>query len=100
MPGLRVGKGTRNMRIVCAAALLAGIAAPCLADVIDLSTRTCQQFRDSSKDEIGIILAWLDGYYKDEDDPPIIDTQKFVANAKKLGDYCAANPSVGLITAA
>jgi len=32
-----------------------------------------------------VILAWLDGYYKGDDDPPIIDTDKFVANAKKLG---------------
>ena len=35
----------------------------------------------------------------DEDEPPIIDTDKFVANAKRLADYCAANPTVGLITA-
>jgi hypothetical protein len=46
-----------------------------------------------------IILAWLDGYYKDEKDPPVIDTDKFVANAKKLGEYCSANPTIGLITA-
>ena len=29
----------------------------------------------------------------------VIDTEKFVANAKKLGAYCTANPNVGLITA-
>jgi len=29
----------------------------------------------------------------------VIDTDKFVANAEKLGGYCAANPSIGLITA-
>ena len=52
-----------------------------------------------SPDEIKIILAWLDGYYKDEKDPPVIDTDKFVANAKKLGEYCSANPTIGLITA-
>jgi acid stress chaperone HdeB len=70
-----------------------------LADDIDLSTWTCKQFQSASKDNIGVILAWLDGYYKDEDDPPVIDTTKFVANAKKLGDYCAAHPDDGLITA-
>jgi acid stress chaperone HdeB len=76
---------------------LSGIAAR--AETIDFSTTTCKQFLESHKNEIGIILAWLDGYYREEDDPPIFDTEKFEANAKKLAGYCAANPNVGLITA-
>jgi acid stress chaperone HdeB len=72
---------------------------PAVAGDIDLSTWTCQQFVSANKDDIGVILAWLDGYYKDEDDPPVIDTTKFVDNAKKLGEYCAAHPDIGLITA-
>ena len=32
-------------------------------------------------------------------DPPVIDTDQFVANAKKLGEYCAGHPDIGLITA-
>ena len=74
-------------------------ATPVRANDIDLSTWTCQQFVAANKDDIGVILAWLDGYYKDEDDPPVIDTTKFVDNAKKLGEYCAAHPDIGLITA-
>jgi acid stress chaperone HdeB len=85
------------------AALLSGLfalsTAPAHAEKIDLSTMTCKQFVDSSKEEIGIILTWLDAYYKDEDDPPVIDTEKFENNAKKLGAYCGANPTIGLITA-
>jgi acid stress chaperone HdeB len=72
---------------------------PARAEVIDLSTMTCKKFVDSSKEEISIILTWLDAYYKDEDDPPVIDTEKFANNAKKLGAYCGANPTIGLITA-
>jgi acid stress chaperone HdeB len=93
------------MRIFAAAAAAAlgwsvlAAATPVLADDIDLSTWTCRQFISASKDDVGVILAWLDGYYKDEDDPPVIDTTKFVDNAKKLGDYCAAHPDIGLITA-
>ena len=75
------------------------LAAPAAAEKIDLSTSTCQQFINSGKENIMMTLTWLDAYYRDEDDPPIIDTDKFVANAKKLGEYCAANPTVGLITA-
>ena len=83
---------------VIAAAVLA-LGASAFAEDIDLSTWTCQKFQSASKDDIGVILSWLDGYYKDEDDPPVIDTTQFVANAKKLGEYCAAHPDAGLITA-
>ena len=82
-----------------AAAMLAWNA-PAEADGIDLSTWTCREFQSASGEEVGIILAWLDGYYKEEDDPPVIDTDEFSANAKKLGEYCAAHPDIGLITAA
>ena len=83
--------------VLAAAMLVCG--APGFAEDIDLSTWTCRQFQSASQDDIGVILSWLDGYYKDEDDPPVIDTTKFVANAKKLGDYCSAHPDIGLITA-
>ncbi len=83
---------------VLAATMLAW-SAPGRADDIDLSTWTCHQFQSASRDDIGVILAWLDGYYKDEDDPPVIDTTQFVANAKKLGGYCSEHPDIGLITA-
>jgi acid stress chaperone HdeB len=86
----------RRAALVVAALAL---AAPAAAEKIDLSTITCKKFVESSKEEIGYILAWLDAYYKDENDPPIIDTDKLVANSKKLGEYCGANPTIGLITA-
>jgi len=85
--------------IAALAGALLTVSGPALATDIDLSTWTCKQFQSASKDDIGVILAWLDGYYKDEDDPPIIDTTQFVANAKKLGEYCTAHPDDGLITA-
>ncbi len=69
------------------------------AEKIDFSTTTCKQFLDSHKDSIGVVLAWLDGYYREESDPPVFDTDRFEANAKKLGTFCAANPTLGLITA-
>jgi acid stress chaperone HdeB len=71
-----------------------------VADDIDLSTWTCKKFQSADKETIEIILTWLDGYYKDQDDPPIIETDTFVENAKKLGQYCSAHPDVGLVTAA
>jgi acid stress chaperone HdeB len=92
-----------SMRIHCAVlavCLAVVLAAPAQAAVIDLSTMKCKEFMESSKDDIGIILTWLDAYYREDDDPPVIDTEKFVENAKKLAASCAANPTVGLITTA
>jgi acid stress chaperone HdeB len=74
--------------------------APANASEIDLSTWTCKQFQAAGKDEVALILAWLDGYYRAEDDPPVIDTSQLAANSKKLDAYCAAHPDSKLITAA
>lgn len=83
---------------VVLACLVSAVQAP--AQILDLSTLKCKEFFESSKDNIGYTLAWLDAYYRDEDDPAIIDFDKMKANAEKLAAYCAANPTVGLITAA
>jgi acid stress chaperone HdeB len=85
-------------RIALVAAALA-FASPAYAEKWDLSTINCQAFLGMDKETVNILLGWLDAYYKAEDDPPVIDTDKYLANAKKLGDYCRANPSIGLITA-
>jgi acid stress chaperone HdeB len=73
------------------------ICGSALAEDIDLSAWTCKKFMAANKDDVGIILSWLDGYYKEEDAPPVIDIEQFVANAKKLGEYCAAHPNDYLI---
>ena len=74
--------------------------APAHADDIDLSTWTCQRFLDANSADVSVILAWLDGYYKEENEPPVINTDELVAKAKKLGQYCAAHPDEDLIGAA
>jgi acid stress chaperone HdeB len=72
---------------------------PAEANELDLSTWTCKQFQSAAKDDVTVILAWLDGYYRAEDDPPVIDTDQMAANAKKLAGYCSAHPDAKLITA-
>jgi len=86
-----------------AGALAAGLlfcGNPAGADEIDLSAWSCKKFMSASKEDVGVILAWLDGFYTDEDGPPAIDTGKLVTDAKKLGEYCAAHPNDHLIDAA
>jgi acid stress chaperone HdeB len=85
-------------RLALVAAVLAFVS-PAHAEKWDLSTINCQTFLGFDKDTVNILLAWLDAYYKDDDDPAVIDSEKYLANAKKLGEYCRANPTLGLITA-
>jgi acid stress chaperone HdeB len=44
-------------------------------------------------------FMWLDAYYLDEDDPPIIDFDKIRQKAAKLTVYCNQNPKYSLATA-
>jgi acid stress chaperone HdeB len=88
-----------SLKLTIAALLIFEFTSAPHAAILDLSMMTCREFLDTDKDEIRIILAWLDGYYNDEHDPAILDTNTLVANFKKLHDYCAANPTVGLMTA-
>jgi acid stress chaperone HdeB len=81
-----------------AAAML--LAAPAGAANLDLSTVKCKEFLSSGQDNIAVIITWLDGYYKEKDDPPIINFDKFGANSEMLAKFCAENPENGLITAA
>jgi acid stress chaperone HdeB len=90
------------MKLATAAVFAAMAAFTCShasAGTIDLSTIKCKDFLAESKEDIGYTLAWLDAYYKDDNAPAVIDTDKFVENAKKLGAYCGQHPDMGLITA-
>ena len=82
----------------CAAALLS--AAPASAQMVDMNTVTCKVFTGFNKDTMFAIVMWLDAYYRDEDDPPIIDFDKMANRAGQLGAYCATNPKHSLTTAA
>jgi len=91
------------MRTICASLFAAAVVMPSVparAVVIDLSTMSCKQFIESSPDEIKMVLTWMDGWYKGDSDEAIIDTEVFVANAKKFGTFCAANPAISIVNAA
>lgn len=75
-------------------------SAPASAAVLDLSTMTCKQFIDSGEDGINMVLIWLDGWYKGDQDEAIIDTDVFINNAKKFGKYCAEHPTISIVNAA
>ena len=83
-----------------AAAIFVSLARPAYAADTDMSVITCKDFISSEKTDIAIILAWLEGYYTKENDPPILHEKKMGTDAKNLSDYCNEHPGDGLITAA
>jgi acid stress chaperone HdeB len=82
------------------AAALVLSSMPARAVVLDLSTLTCKQFVEGGDDEIKMVLTWMDGWYKGDQDEAIIDTDVFVDNAKKFGEFCAKNPTISIVNAA
>ena len=90
----------KTMISVLTAAIVSFAAVPANATKLDLSTMSCKQFLDSGDDTIKLVLTWMDGWYKGDEDNAIIDTEVFVENAKKFGAYCAKNPTVSIVTAA
>jgi hypothetical protein len=72
------------------------------SEAMDLSTLTCQAAVSTKKDEdegLGFILMWIAGYQASDSENKIFDTETFVADMQKIGEYCGTNPSVGLLTA-
>ncbi len=91
------------MRILLGSVLSAvalATASPASAQILDLNTVKCQEWIESGKESIAITMAWLDGYYQDEDADPVVDFDKMKGKAVKLAAFCATNPTLGLGTAA
>ncbi len=76
-------------------------AAPAMADNnLDLAKVTCKDFLAAGKDNISIILTWLDAYYLGKDDPPVIDFDRMAKSGQALGAYCGENGDAVLSKAA
>jgi acid stress chaperone HdeB len=68
---------------------------------IHLTEVTCKTFIEEMKpEEHRVIVAWLQGYYLPEHDPPVIDIDKLSSDSAKLREHCLNNPEDDLMTAA
>jgi acid stress chaperone HdeB len=94
---------TRFTPALCLAASIFAafvFAAPVLAQKVDLSTITCKDFFEGPQERVSYVVMWLDGYYANEDDPPLVDFDRMKKRVEELATFCAKNPTHGLITAA
>ncbi len=67
------------------------LSLPASAQKLDLGKVKCEEWLKSPKEMIVITLAWLDGFYADEDADSVIDFDKIAKDAEKLATACARN---------
>jgi acid stress chaperone HdeB len=86
---------------ILAAALLL-TASPLLAEdsKIDMKKLSCKQFSGYDKDNMSIIMMWLEGYYTGDEEDPVIDFGKMAGDTAHLLVYCGDHPDDDIITAA
>lgn len=73
---------------------------PATADDIDFAQISCSDFISGTKDDAILLLTWLEGYFTNKSDPPIMYGDKAKAHAENIRDYCANHPDDSLFSAA
>ena len=86
-------------KLALASSLLMAAGATAQAEVIDLSTIKCSDIAKMGESEGSYIMIWLHGYYGGKAGDTTMDTDSFEASGKAIGEACAANPELGLMTA-
>jgi acid stress chaperone HdeB len=86
-------------KLALAAGLLVSISATSQAEVIDLSTIKCSDIAKMGESEGSYIMIWLHGYYGGKAGDTTLDTESFEETGKAIGEACAENPELGLMTA-
>lgn len=69
------------------------------AEVIDMAAVSCGELLAMKPDEAGSILLWTHGYFGGLADDTKFDPKGFEQIAKAIGEYCAKNKKVTLISA-
>ena len=80
--------------------LLGEAAAEARIERIDLTSFTCKQFLELNRDDALIVVGWLQGYYLDEHETPVVDFTKLSVESESLANRCTARPDENVIAAA
>ena len=67
---------------------------------VDLSALKCRELFEMRHEQIKIVMAWLQGYYTDEDELHLVDLDRLSGEETKLSAYCATNPQKDVSSAA
>jgi acid stress chaperone HdeB len=95
-------RASESMRVLLSLTMVGALwaTAPAHAERFDLAGMRCKEFLDSSREQTGQILMWLQGYYSEADAAPVIDFDKMKADGGKIGEYCRKYLGHSVITAA
>ena len=85
-------------RIFVLAALSIFAASAAQAEVVDVSTIKCAELGKMYMEEASYILIWLHGYYGGKAGDTTIDLAALESVGKAIGEKCAENPDLGLMT--
>lgn len=89
---------TRTLAATAIAALL--LSAPAHAETVDLATVKCSELADMKTEDASFMFAWMLGYAGGQSGTTTLDLSAMEAVGTNIGEYCAANPEVGLLSAA
>ncbi len=89
------------MKKMTAVALLAlaAFTAEARAETIDLATVKCSDLATMDANASGFMFTWLLGYQSGTAGTTTMDLGAMEDLGGKIGEYCAANPDVGLLSA-
>jgi acid stress chaperone HdeB len=89
---------TRILAFIMMSAFL--IPLPAEAETVDLATVKCSELADMKAEDASFMFAWMLGYAGGQTSTTTLDLSGMDALGNDIGEYCAANPDVGLLSAA
>jgi hypothetical protein len=84
---------------IAVAALTLGVAAPAMAQQIDISTVTCGDAAAMPADALIMTIAFIDGYTGGEVGNTILDVDRLNSDLILVEGACAADPALTLMNA-
>lgn len=81
------------------AALVLGLAAPAMAQSMDVATATCADLVAADADSQGAILLWIDGYTGGVAGDTTLDLTRLEQNVTDAMAICAEDPTKSILEA-
>ena len=88
----------RVLMILLAAAFLSAPAVSLAGNETDMAKVPCKEFLGSG-DNMGIMLAWIDGYMSAKSDNTMMSQEWMEKLGKHMGEFCAKNPGKTIMQA-
>ena len=88
----------RTLAALAIAAL--SFAVPAAAETIDLATVKCSELSTMKQEDATFLFTWLLGYAGGQAGTTTMDLSAMESIGTKIGEYCGANPDVGILSAA